>query len=190
MYLVLAWLFILLRQGTNGGQGANLSYWVDKSIFRAFFVFKDEKIYVFYFLHKPLHFNFVVSIVLFINWWWLISTDYENYIPHFELLILWAHLIMKSTKASLLVILANNNMKNTIHFTITSVLFVFRINCVFYHLIPCAIASNFPKTVSGNLYQRKCIRTYCKKVNRCKSIQVHACNIWYTHMNFKKISWT
>ena len=100
------------------------------------------------------------------------------------------HLIMKSTKASLLVILANNNMKNTIHFTITSVLFVFRINCVFYHLIPCAIASNFPKTVSGNLYQRKCIRTYYKKVNRCKSIQVHACNIWYTHMNFKKISWT
>jgi len=89
------WLgfFILLRQGTNGGQGANLSYWVDKSIFRAFFVFKDEKNYVFYFLHKTLHFNFVVRIVWFLNWWmtddnwlWKLHCLAVNCVspPHFE----------------------------------------------------------------------------------------------------------
>ena len=106
MYLVLAWLFILLRQGTNGGQGANLSYWVDKSIFRAFFVFKDEKNYVFYFLHKTLHFNFVVRIVWFLNWWmtddnwlWKLHCLAVNCVspPHFELLILWACLLIIQT---------------------------------------------------------------------------------------------
>ena len=117
MYLALAWLFILLRQGTNGGQGANLSYWVDKSIFRAFFVFKDEKNYVFYFLHKTLHFNFVV-----IFWFLKIGDHIDNWLtitlPSVKLcqpfhilnfsfygLAFWSskHLNVKSKKASLLV---------------------------------------------------------------------------------------